>query len=143
MGSGSLLEAPLLPKVRPCEIDEFIAAAGHDGLEHIKRKALRHLSRDARRNRKHHPADEGVNQYRSVMGECIGNAALNITWIFKPDPAHANGFRHSREIWVFERGAGVEKPRRLLLYLHKSKRAIVEHDDFDRQIVLHKREEVA
>jgi hypothetical protein len=68
------------------------AAAGHDGLQHVKRKALCYLSRDARRNGEHHPADHRINHDWSVMGECTGNAALYITWNLQPDPAHANGW---------------------------------------------------
>ena len=128
----------LFPEIRLGQVDELIPAAGHDSLQHVEGKALCHLGRDARRNGKHHSADNRVDQDRSIMGEPLGDTALNLTWILQPDPAHANGFRHGREVGIFERCAGVEKTGRLLLDLDESERAVVEDNDFDREIVLQK-----
>src|SRR5215475_4257579 len=71
------------------------------------------------------------------------DAMLDVARILEADPAHADGFRHRREIRILELGAEVEKSRRLLLDLDEAERAVVEHDHLDRQIVLNKRQKVA
>ena len=77
------------------------------------------------------------------MGERRGDAFVDLGGILDPDPAHADGFRHGREIRVLEIRAGGEETRRFLLKLDETEGAVVEDNDFHRQAQLHQAEEIA
>jgi hypothetical protein len=77
------------------------------------------------------------------MGECRSDAGLDVARVLEPDPAHADSFRHGREIRILEFRAGGEEACRFLLDLDEAKGAVVEHDDFYRQTQLHQAEEIA
>jgi hypothetical protein len=49
---------------------------------HVESEAFGHLGRDCGRDGKHHTAHDRVDQNRPVMGECGGNAGLDVGGIF-------------------------------------------------------------
>ena len=76
------------------------------------------------------------------MGQRSRNSFLDIGRVFEPDPAHADGFGHCREIRVLEVGAEWEKTGGFLLELDEAERAVVEHDHLNRQAELHQTEKI-
>src|SRR5580704_10337082 len=98
---------PLLPEIGAGEIDEVVATAADDRLEHVEAEALGHFDCDARRNREHHPAHDGVDEHRPLVCQRLSDTSLDVAGIFEPDPTHAHRLGHGGEIRVLEARAGV------------------------------------
>ena len=77
------------------------------------------------------------------MRERLRDAVVDFGRIFKANAADPDGFGHRREVRIDKLGAEVEETGRLLLQLDEAERAVVEHDDFHRQVKLLQAQQVA
>ena len=64
-------------QVRARELDDLVAAAAQNRLQHIERKAFRHLDGDGRRHGELLARHDRVNHDWAGVGECFGDARVD------------------------------------------------------------------
>ncbi len=77
------------------------------------------------------------------MSQSRSDSGFDLGRVFEPDPAHADGLCHGREIRILKLRAGGEEARRLLFELDETERAVVENDDLHGQAQLRQAQEIA
>src|SRR5271170_5615313 len=90
------------PKIADGDIQNFVAPAAENGIDHIKRETLGHFDGDGGRHRELLPVHYGIDQHRPVVSERSRNTRLHVRRVLKPDTADAHSLRHGGEIRVLE-----------------------------------------
>jgi len=125
------------------EIEQFITFSVQGRSQHIEAESLGLRQFDFWRDREFMAIHDRVNQNRPVMSQGCLNPGRHVGGIFQTKGTDANGFGHFREIGVIESRAMFEQARGFHLQLDEAERAIVEEDDFHRQLELANGEEIA
>jgi hypothetical protein len=100
--------------------------------KHVRREAaLCHFRIHLGRHRKLHPINDCIHQHRTIVRKRCREARLNVLRMFEANAAHADSFRHRREVWVLKIRAHIEEPARLLLEFDEAKCAVIEYHDLD------------
>src|SRR5712672_4843547 len=108
--SGYLKLCASPPQIESGELDDLVGTPVKDGLEHVKRKTLRHLRSYLRRHRQLHAVDDRIDQHRTGMSQGLGELLLHLRRILDAHALDADGLSHGREVRIDKLGSGVEKP---------------------------------
>src|SRR6267154_4483561 len=104
------------------ELDDLVSTPIQNGLQHIKREALRHLRSYFRRHRQLQAVDDRIDEHGTGMSQGLGELLLNLRRILDAHALDADGLGHGREVRIDKVGSGVEKAGRLLFELDEAER---------------------
>src|SRR6266404_8051884 len=107
-------------QIRSGEFEDLVSTPIENGLEHVKREALRHLRGYFRRHRQLQAVDDRIDEHRTRMSQGLGELLLHLRRILDAHALDADGFSHGREVRIDKLRSGVEKAGRLLLELDKA-----------------------
>jgi hypothetical protein len=84
-----------------------------------------------------------IDQRRPLVGQDLRQGRPQILRLLHTNPLDADGLCHGGEIGIGKVTATVRESPRLHLKLNKAERAIVQQDDFNRQILLQEGDELS
>src|SRR5258706_296458 len=117
------------PQIRSGELDDLVGTSIENGLQHVKREALRHLRGYFRRHCQLHAVDDCIDEHRTGMSQGLGELLLHLRRILDAYALDADGLSHGREVRIDKLGSGVEKAGRLLFELDEADRRIARSRD--------------
>src|SRR5258705_6152601 len=83
-------------QIRSGELDDLVGTPIENGLQHVKREALRHLRSYFRRHRQLHAVDDRIDEHRTGMSQGLGELLLHLRRILDAHTLDADGLRHIR-----------------------------------------------
>src|ERR1700694_5724893 len=101
------------PQIRTGELDDLVGTTIENGLQHVKRKTLRHLRGYFRRHRQLHAVDDRIDEHRPWRSERLSELPLPLLRILDAHALDADALSHDREVRIDNLGSGVEKAARL------------------------------
>src|SRR6267154_1384504 len=131
------------PQIRSGELDDLVGTTIENGLQHVKREALRHLHSYFRRHRQLQAVDDRIDEHRTGMSQGFGELRLHLRRILDAHALDADGLGHGREVRIDELGSGVKEAGRLLLELDEAESTIVEYDHLHGELELRQAQKIA
>src|SRR5712664_4488517 len=126
----------LAEQIDPGQIDDFVAASAENCFEHEEAESGHLLEGNRRRHRELLPADEDLDQGRSVMLESLSNHRSNLIRCLGGQPEQTCGFGHLRKIRVVKVGCEIKEAGCLHLQFDEGERVVSENNHFNRQLQL-------
>ena len=87
--------------------------------------------------------DEDLDQGRSVVLKSFRDHRSNVLWSFRGESEHPGGLGQLCKIRILQIGSKVDEASRFHFQFDKGEIIISEDDDFDRQLQLFKRKQIA
>src|SRR5260221_13188619 len=87
------------------ELDDLVGTPVKNGLEHVKRKTLRHLRSYFRRHRQLHAVDDRIDEHGTGMSQRLGELLLHLRRILEAHALDAEGLSHGLEAPNYKLGS--------------------------------------